>query len=634
VTLERFQAAVAGAVGEMAFLLHHLAPRDRADSYSARERLERIDILLQCIQPMPDLQLRELYLVEVCAWFTLKRSLIAPRLAAMDKAAAVAAEAAARRQENRQHDSGDSAPRNPAGQGGGDAEYGGDGPKRYDEEGYLEGSERDSGLHRRTIRYLEAFIAAKNIQPDAVGGWMRIGNRSRISIKHRALVEEFIFQHAPFFVTLARERVDMILSAMVMRQREARRAEILATVTGRPSTERGVAMLARWLRAMTGRDDAADLGVMRHFMWQVKRLNTEKTVAWDMMPVFSGPQGTGKSTGIRQLCSPFQELFLSIKAAHLTDDRSFEALSDYAIGFWGEMAGGNKAEIAALKHTITAPDVNYRELGGHNHNLLSRRMAFIADANEDVADIIADTTGARRYYQIDVPCVVNYAELEQIDPLICWEAISEDDPVPMAGAVHEEVRRRQLDLVHQDTFDAWMETEWASGWPQLDLVQEGVPFGGGNGGGVPKIIIPAYQMTRRDADGKPLGFTLEQIGQRFGQYLRLQRLPSRTSDWLTKRLHQSGWITVRPTAEKGAKRPRYFRLPPTTPEAGADAAPAVPTRGERFGAEPSPAEDHFLGQAPATPPAVEPPPASPPRAAYPPPADDSTFQGGDDEPPF
>jgi hypothetical protein len=580
--LSEFQEIISRGVSDLDYLLLSLAnPVPLAN----RDRLLCADRLISAIQPIKDPALREMSLEDIADWIGLKLSWLKPRLKLLDDKARDDEKARGGK------------PVDPAAPG--------DPHER-------ELVERDHGFHRGLINRLKSYIAEKKLIPDAVGGWMRATGGARISIKHRDLVDGFFFKFAAFFESLPRERIDMTLRAMVMEQREARRVEILARITGKPSTDRGRAELRKWVRAVTGKEDPTDIGVIEHFMWQTKRLNTEKRTEWDLMPILRGMQGSGKSTAVRLLISVMQELCLTINAKHLTDDRSFEVLSDYAIGFWDEMAGGTRAEIESLKHTLSAVDVNYRELGGHNHNLLTRRMAIIAATNLRVKDIIADTTGARRYYEVNCLDVIDHDAINSIDPFLCWECVSEDDPAPIHD-IHQAVKLRQAELVHQDIFDAWQEYENTTGWAELQLLKDGVPFDQGAGAASPRERIRAYEDTRpRDDHGKPTGeargWTFHEIDLRFAYFCRMHRQSAKLADWVAKRLSQAGWETHRP-AGKGF-RPTYYRKPPlptppaTAAAAGVPPAPSSPpdeapgpSRGEKFAAEPSPAEDRFQSEA-------------------------------------
>jgi hypothetical protein len=227
---------------------------------------------------------------------------------------------------------------------------------------------------------------------------------------------------------------------------------------------------------------------------------------------------------------------------------------------------------------MSSVTAHYRELGGHNHNSIVRRMAFIGDSNNQVRDVIVDATGARRFYEIPVPRTTDHDALNAIDPLLIWQAVSEDDPAPF-HAVAEDVKERQKSLVHQDSFDHfvdWCDSEqWASLTVRLDDLP--IPMGGG----AATLNVPAYTHAR--------GYTLVEIAVLFGHFIRVTKGTMRNAEWIARRLSESGWEKYRPRAEGGAKRPFYYRKPVDP----VDITPMGPSRGEKAAAAPSPAEDLF-----------------------------------------
>ncbi|MEY2855655.1 MAG: hypothetical protein RL030_2787 [Pseudomonadota bacterium] len=536
--LERLTQAIAAAVPGFAFLLAAIAPMP--DALDPVGKLKAADQVIAAVAPMPDHDLRNLYLDEAAARLDLKPRDLRQRFA-----------------------SAQSAPSAPAGQ-------------------QVGGQELDRGFHRAVIGALGRYLDGLGITPDAVSGWLDADGRPA-NVKHRELVNNFFFSHASFFESLPRERIDITLSAMTATRRQVRRNAILATVTGQAATQAGKDELRKWLRATTHRDDPVDYAVMLHWLWQVKRLNTGRPVAWDLMPILVGMQGGGKSTAIQILCRAWQELMIVIKAANLTDDRSTEILSDYAIGFWSEMSGGNKADAAALKSALTSVVAHYRELGGHNHNSVVRRMAFIGDSNSEVRDVIIDATGARRFYELKVPKATDQAALNALDPALIWQAISEDDPPPYDD-VAGDVKERQRTLVHQDSFDHFLDWCDSESWARLVVRLDDLPAGGD--GRFPTFEVPAYDPVR--------GYTLVEINVLFGHYCRLTKGVARGDVWLSRRLSENGWQKIRPRSDAGGKRPFYYLKPLTA--ADPIPAPTGPTRGEKAAAPPTSAEDLFAAR--------------------------------------
>jgi hypothetical protein len=550
--LQRFNRMVSGAVDGWRFLLTAIAPC--AESLDDRAKFQALDKLIAIALPMPDAQLRDAYLDQAADHLGIKLKAIKDRIK-----------------------SAQSALTNPAGQ-----EVGGE--------------EKDGGFHRALVGALQRYLQRRDLYPDAVNGWLNATGQS-IPVKTRELVNHFHFTHASFFESLPRDRIDITLAALTDEARAKRRADILGKIIGKPASESGANELRRWLKATTGRDDPTDFAVMRHFLWQIKRLNSGRPVQWDLMPIFVGKQGDGKSTAIEKLCSVWAELMIGINAATLTDDRSTEILGDYAVGFWGEMSGGNKAEVQALKNTLTSKKKSYRELGGHHHNSVVRRMAFIGDTNNPVRDVINDPTGMRRFYEIKVNGRTDRDGVNNTDAFLAWQSVHEDEPAPFDG-VEDVVRDRQKELVVQDSFDNFL--SWCDDrrWQKLIVSEEGKPYG--LNGEAPTFVVPAYDYNR--------GYTLTEIAVLFKHYTRTVGGILRGDQWVARRLGEAGWekghrpaATEKPegaTDDDKTKRPRYY-LRPLTPTETAEAAEKksaaaeAKARAEKAAAIPSASEDLY-----------------------------------------
>jgi hypothetical protein len=370
--------------------------------------------------------------------------------------------------------------------------------------------EVDRGFHRAVITRLTHFLDEEDMTPDAVSGWMRTQSGQRIGVKTRDLVERFLFRYASCFESLSKERVGWTLSALVQDRRKARRSEVLSAVTAAETVADGQGELVRWVKAVTGREDPVDIAVMAHFLWQVKRRSKGLEVDHDIMPIVVGGQGDGKSRAVKRLCAPLEELNLAVNATTLTDDRCKEALADYVVGIWDELQGGSKADVQALKNIITADIVAYRELGSHTYNVLPKTITLIATSNDPVADIIPDTGGARRYYEVlsnSPRC--DWETINDISYVLLWQAVSHLDPAPILPVL-DAVKVRQRALVHQDSISLWLAGET---WDRLDLVESDRRDLDDPHGGMASIVIPWYDPA--------CGEICEHTYRRFARWCRL-----------------------------------------------------------------------------------------------------------------
>ena len=510
------------------WLIKHLIPRPAAD---ALDRLPQADAVLDQVVGHPDGQWREMVVERLAE--TLDLSI--PKMRARLKARVVKEPAP------------EKAPGSAAAGAGGD-----------------EGQVMDGGVHAAIIAKLVGFLIEEQIAPDAVGGWLRAGTDHRIAVKGKALVDRFCYRYAPRFQALHPDRVRWMLAAMVHDQRQVRRAEILKPITGIAASKEGLAELRRWVIAVTGKDDATDLAVIVHFLWQVKRRSSDLSVSHDLMPILVGRQGDGKSVGVKYLCAPLRELTRPVNAEALTDDRHKEGLAEYHIGIWDELAGGSKADVQALKSVITADVVSYRELSTHTINILPKRITLIATSNDDVSDIITDTTGARRFYQLvsrgrhDIEVGPDagrdsWTVISHLDYELLWAAVHQEDPPPFDGASGV-IRDRQATLVHTDNVMLWLQGEQ---FDEVTVVESDRPFGSIDSP-ANHIIIPRLVQGGREL--------CDHTYRRYSRWCRQTGSPQMPANKLGARLRSLGLQRVRPSE---APRPWCYEMPDPLPESWA-----------------------------------------------------------------
>lgn len=179
------------------------------------------------------------------------------------------------------------------------------------------------------------------------------------------------------------------------------------------------------------------------------------------MLVISGPkQGTGKSTALRRLVEPLAELVIDVSAKTFSDEREAEVMATHAVGILDEMARVNTTEAADIKRVITQPTVSYRKMRENGRVTARRLMSFAGTANEPLALLVNDTTGARRFHELTVASDgrIDHATINAINYGDLWSAVCELDPAPILPVV-DQLRRRQQALVARDAVAGWLEDE-------------------------------------------------------------------------------------------------------------------------------------------------------------------------------
>jgi hypothetical protein len=437
--------------------------------------------------------------------------------------------------------------------------------------------------HRALVERICTEMTRRDVEPGAADGWRHLSTGKLASVILDDLAGEIWFDLLGE-QSIALGHVVDLLEVIAYRKRQERRAALIGRLVGKPATTEGGEALAAWARAVTGRDDPTDVKVLAHWLWLVKRLAIGGRTEWDVMPIVYGKEhGSGKSTATERLIEPLEELATTINAATLTDQRCFRVLHTMLVGRWEEMSGAAKAEVEALKHTVTAPEINYRVMATHSMVVARRTMSFIGTSNNSVDMMVGDTTGARRFYQLDAMPKLDHEVINRLDPATIWRAVSEADAAPI-HAVIQVVREAQAGLVHRDAVSMWLAAER---WDTLTIkrIDSDQP-------------VYAYDEAR--------GCDFEDLAARFKRWCNEVGQSGIGAKVLAQRLKQEGWRKSRPAAAPGETRraekyhkPRPPAAPPGAPGTeiapNQPAAPGRPPRATRMASEPDPGEDVLGG---------------------------------------
>lgn len=416
----------------------------------------------------------------------------------------------------------------------------------------------ESAQRARTYRLVVASIGEAIKQsgtcPNALNGWRRSAGGSADTGDDEILAD---FVHEWRWRGRPGERVIPAAFEKVVRDlRRARRSELVASMTGRPSTDAGRAELRRWVVAVAvGMPEGMRstwiaqqtervgflVEVMRHWMWGVKRYALGLSVEAELMPVLFGPQKSGKTWAIEGLAAPWEELSLPITAAALTDDRQAQVLYRGLIARWDELEGAHKADVDALKRSITSKTVAFRNLYSNAIQERLRTCSFIASTNQPVRNVIKDPTGARRYVQIETPARCDWDALRSIDMRLVWDAVSELDVAPVKS-VTSVLGEHQKRLVHQDAVCSWLIGET---WDDITIRPAESPH---------VVTIKGYLASR--------GLTMDELAQRHAVWSRRLGQSPMIVQVLGARLRQLGFEEPR-KVKASPDRPagRYYTIP-------------------------------------------------------------------------
>lgn len=116
----------------------------------------------------------------------------------------------------------------------------------------------------------------------------------------------------------------------------------------------------------------------------------------DMVPVFVGKQGTGKSTAVAAM-APEPDAYVEVNLEH-RDDNLARSLRGKLIGELGELRGLMSREAEAIKAWITRTHEEWIPKYVEFATKFPRRLAFVGTTNSD--EFLADSTGERRWLPI------------------------------------------------------------------------------------------------------------------------------------------------------------------------------------------------------------------------------------------
>lgn len=236
-------------------------------------------------------------------------------------------------------------------------------------------------------------------------------------------------------------------------------------------------LVAKYVHAVTGRSDELDIAVMRHFIWQIRRKLFGLEVVHHLMPILYGRQGSGKSKALERLFKPMETLLTKPRdLTQLTDVRSQARFNKYFICFIDEMGQAAKADSATLKSTITDSMVDWRPMGTNDDASKSNNCTFIGASNESVSDLIRDTTGLRRFYELVCAEATDRETINNMDYDALWRSVDETQDAPILPLL-DKLTTVQQQSTAINPIDMWFEeqeqltSEWSE-WPSASDVYE------------------------------------------------------------------------------------------------------------------------------------------------------------------
>lgn len=120
------------------------------------------------------------------------------------------------------------------------------------------------------------------------------------------------------------------------------------------------------------------------------------SVKYDYMPIFTGPQGIGKSTFL----SALGKSWFSDSLTTFAGKEAAELIQGIWINEIGELTAMTKQETNTIKQFLSKTDDIYRAAYGRRTEKYPRRCVFFGTSNDN--DFLKDATGNRRFWPVDV----------------------------------------------------------------------------------------------------------------------------------------------------------------------------------------------------------------------------------------
>lgn len=275
--------------------------------------------------------------------------------------------------------------------------------------------------NKMTVTYNGSYaIAGKAIRFDII--------RARLFLESRRASRKFTYQDIDANLTLHHDGV--------------RQAYLKEKIESLAKTYKPNNSLKEFVIALTGKEDLADLNVIQHFIWQVKRKLLDLVVEHHMMPVVCGDSGSGKSIAIRKLLEPLGDLVAEKQLDCFRDERHYIVFEEFRAVFLDEMAKAEHTDFESMKNIITSSRITWKPLYTNKQINIQNNATVIGTSNYSISDMIKDSTSSRRWYQINTPTHCNWEKINALDYQALWQSVDAYGPCPLTESF-EEIRSRQ-----------------------------------------------------------------------------------------------------------------------------------------------------------------------------------------------
>lgn len=199
-------------------------------------------------------------------------------------------------------------------------------------------------------------------------------------------------------------------------------------------------------------------------------------VKYDYMPIFTGPQGIGKSTFLSTLGKDW----FSDSLTTFSGKEAAELIQGTWINEVGELSAFSKQENQVIKQFLSKTHDIYRAAYGHRTDKHPRRCVFFGTSNDH--EFLKDPTGNRRIWPVDVglrPAKKSVwadlpGETDQIwaEAYALWRAGETLYLGAEAEALAEEARKAHMETTGKEgLIQKFLEKPVPEGWEGMDVTQ-------------------------------------------------------------------------------------------------------------------------------------------------------------------
>lgn len=164
----------------------------------------------------------------------------------------------------------------------------------------------------------------------------------------------------------------------------------------------GTPRVKKFMHRYLGARDCAYSDAVGLYLWTAMAGRVlEPGCQADMIPVFVGPQGVGKTSSVRALVPDPDEQVCSVNLANTRDADQSRLLRGKLIGEIGELRGLGTRDAESIKDWVTKRTEEWTPKFKEHNVRYPRRCVFIGTTNE--RDFLSDPTGNRRWLPIETP---------------------------------------------------------------------------------------------------------------------------------------------------------------------------------------------------------------------------------------